>query len=294
MNNMQSRSIIAFYAVLMNLLLVSSFVASRSSRGFGSSSLVATSYYYWKQPALAFSTTTMTMPRTSRKRKQPPPPSATTVDDNDSSSSSRKRTTKRSSSSSSRRQSKTKDNDNKEQAKAATTATTKSKTQYFLMKSEPDVFSIDNLQLKREENWDGVRNFQARNIMRTMKHGDIAYFYHSSCKIPGIVGTMKIVSEKSFPDVTALDPNHDGYDEKSTSLEKCRWDCVRVQYQSTFDEPVTLTELKELATNGNNTIIANMKLLRNSRLSVQDLTQEEYDIIQELAQQKKTKNKKNE
>ena len=305
---MLSRSILAFYAVLMNLLLLASSIASRSSsRGCGSTSSLAllvagTTSSYWNRPAIAFTTTTIMPPR--RKRKTA---AASTVDDNDSSSSpsssSRKRTTKRSSSSSSssrRKQPKTKDNDNKEQQQQkssnqvqgkATVGTRK--TQYYLMKSEPDVFSIHDLQLKNEENWDGVRNFQARNILRTMKYGDVAYFYHSSCKVPGIVGTMKIVSETSFPDITALDRNHNGYDEKSSSLESCRWDCVRVQYQSTFEEPVTLIELKELATNGNE-IIANMKLLRNSRLSVQDLTQEEYDTIQELVLQKKKKNENEE
>ena len=170
-------------------------------------------------------------------------------------------------------------------------------TQYYLMKSEPSEFSIYDLQTNcgpdMEDDWDGVRNYQARNIMRSMQYGDIAFFYHSSCNIPAIVGTMKIVSHKSYPDITAVDPNHKGYDKKSKSTElgDSRWDCVRVQLKQIFDEPITLSEIKQYAKDGND-IIANMKLLRNTRLSVQDLTKEEYDTIEEISHQKENAKKR--
>lgn len=88
---------------------------------------------------------------------------------------------------------------------------------YWLMKSEPDVFSIDDLKNRpgQAEHWDGVRNYQARNMLRDqMKAGDMAFFYHSSCDTPGIVGIVEIVRE-GYPDFTAFDPAHEHYDPKS-------------------------------------------------------------------------------
>jgi predicted RNA-binding protein with PUA-like domain len=114
---------------------------------------------------------------------------------------------------------------------------------YFLLKSEPSEFSIQDLEECGEEEWDGVRNYQARNKLRAMKVGDLAYFYHSSCSVPGIVGTMRIVREVA-PDETALDPNHNGYDPKSTPAI-CRWDAVRLRFETKFHEPVTLRQLKK-------------------------------------------------
>ncbi len=149
---------------------------------------------------------------------------------------------------------------------------------YYLLKSEPDEFSINDLEKCQEQEWDGVRNFQARNKLRAMKKGDMAFFYHSSCKVPGIVGTMRVVREAA-PDVTALDPNHKGYDSKSTP-DNCRWDAVRVGIQSIFDTPVTLHHLKKLS--GTDEVIGSMTLLRQSRLSVHELTPDQWFKIMEM------------
>lgn len=150
---------------------------------------------------------------------------------------------------------------------------------YFLMKSEPDEFSIQDLEKCKEHEWDGIRSFQARNKLRAMKNGDLAFFYHSSCKVPGIVGTMRVVREAA-PDATALDPDHTNYDPKSTS-ENCRWDSVRVGIESIFDTPVTLKQLRSLSTTDE--VIGSMSLLRQSRLSVHDVTPEQWNRILELA-----------
>jgi predicted RNA-binding protein with PUA-like domain len=153
------------------------------------------------------------------------------------------------------------------------------KLNYYLLKSEPSAYSIQDIQKDVEEEWDGVRNFQARNNLRSMKVGDLAYFYHSSCSVPGIVGTVHIVREAE-PDLTALDPNHQGYDAKSTP-ENCRWDAVRVRFGTIFQEPVTLQELKTRAQNEE--IIGSLSLLRQSRLSVHELTEDQWNAIQALA-----------
>ena len=91
---------------------------------------------------------------------------------------------------------------------------------YWLLKSEPNTFSIDHLKKmpKKTEHWDGVRNYQARNFMRDeMNKGDLAFFYHSNCTVPGIVGVVEIVKE-SYPDFTALDPESNYFDPKSNYL----------------------------------------------------------------------------
>ncbi|OGT65341.1 MAG: EVE domain-containing protein, partial [Gammaproteobacteria bacterium RIFCSPLOWO2_02_47_7] len=103
---------------------------------------------------------------------------------------------------------------------------------YWLMKSEPDVFSIDDLKNrpKQTEPWDGVRNYQARNMLRDdMKKDDLALFYHSSCEVPGIVGIMEIVKE-GYPDPTAFIPKHKYYDPKSKP-EKPTWYLVDVKFK---------------------------------------------------------------
>lgn len=146
---------------------------------------------------------------------------------------------------------------------------------YFLMKSEPDEFSIQDLQACQEDEWDGVRNYQARNKMRLMREGDSAFFYHSSCKVPAIVGTMRVVREVA-PDATALDPEHKGYDPKSTA-DNCHWDSVRVQFESMFDKPVTLQKLKE--DSKSDRVIAEMTLLRQRRLSVHQITSEQWEKV---------------
>lgn len=114
---------------------------------------------------------------------------------------------------------------------------------YWLMKSEPNVYSIDDLARDRREIWDGVRNYQARNFLREMAVGDLAFFYHSNTKPPGIVGLMKII-ETQVVDPTQFDSHSRYFDPKSTR-ESPRWQTVTVGYETTFAESVTLDQLKQ-------------------------------------------------
>lgn len=114
---------------------------------------------------------------------------------------------------------------------------------YWLMKSEPDVYSIEDLERDRNEIWDGVRNYQARNFLKSMTVGDIAFFYHSNTKPPGIAGLMKI-SEEMVVDPTQFDKTSKYYDAKSTPNAP-RWHTVTVTYIETFDHYISLDELKE-------------------------------------------------
>jgi predicted RNA-binding protein with PUA-like domain len=158
-----------------------------------------------------------------------------------------------------------------------------SQTNYFLLKSEPHEFSIQDLAKVSIEEWDGVRNFEARNIMRSMKVGDRAFFYHSSCKETGVVGTVTI-SREAQPDVTAYeDPKHPGFDIKS-SKERCRWDSVQVRLETIYPVTVLLKELKAQAKN--NDLIAGMTLLRRSRLSVSKVSPEEWQEVEGLVERK--------
>ena len=113
---------------------------------------------------------------------------------------------------------------------------------YWLMKSEPDVYSIAELEHDPEEIWDGVRNYQARNFLREMQVGDLGFFYHSNTKPPGIVGLMKII-EADIIDPTQFDQSSKYYDPKSDPSEP-RWRTVKVGYVETFPEQITLDTLK--------------------------------------------------
>lgn len=114
---------------------------------------------------------------------------------------------------------------------------------YWLMKSEPDVYSIQDLQTHKHTIWDGVRNYQARNFMRQMQPGDIAFFYHSNTNPPGIVGLMRIVAT-NIHDPTQFDPQSEYYDPKS-SPENPRWQTVEVEFVEIFPQPIELSILKE-------------------------------------------------
>jgi predicted RNA-binding protein with PUA-like domain len=114
---------------------------------------------------------------------------------------------------------------------------------YWLMKSEPEVFSITDLQQQRETIWDGVRNYQARNFLRQMQPGDLAFFYHSNTNLPGIAGLMRVV-KTDIADPTQFDLNSIYYDPKS-SPESPRWQTVVVEFVETFDQPILLSTLKE-------------------------------------------------
>ena len=114
---------------------------------------------------------------------------------------------------------------------------------YWLMKSEPDVYGIQHLQQEGTTLWDGIRNYQARNFMRSMAIGDRAFFYHSNAKPPGIVGMMEVV-ETGITDPSQFDPANKYFDPKS-NREKPRWDCVRLGYVGTFRELLSLDALRE-------------------------------------------------
>ncbi len=147
---------------------------------------------------------------------------------------------------------------------------------YWLMKSEPDVFSIDNLKTKKKSGWDGVRNYQARNFMRDdMKLGDLVLFYHSSCEVPGVAGLAK-VSKTSHPDPSQFDSKSEYYDPKATK-EAPRWFMVEVEFVEKFDHVITLTEIKN--TKG----LDKMPLVqKGSRLSINPVTEQEFKIIKGL------------
>ena len=114
---------------------------------------------------------------------------------------------------------------------------------YWLMKSEPDAYSIDDLKRDRMEPWDGIRNYQVRNMFRDdMQIGDQAFFYHSSCKEPGVVGIMKIASQ-AYPDPTQFDPRSGHFDAKSKQDDP-RWLLVDVAFERKLDRAITLKELK--------------------------------------------------
>ena len=150
---------------------------------------------------------------------------------------------------------------------------------YWLMKSEPGEFSIDDLKGRpgKIEPWDGVRNYQARNMMRDgMKKGDLVYFYHSNCELPGIVGIMKIAQE-SYPDPTAFDPKDKHYDPKSDP-ENPRWLLVDVKFVRKFKRTIALAELRQ-----HMDALGDFALLRRgNRLSVMPVSQDQWDYILEL------------
>ena len=153
---------------------------------------------------------------------------------------------------------------------------------YWLMKSEPDVFGIDHLRAmpKKTEHWDGVRNYQARNMMRDqMKKGDLVFFYHSNCDEPGIVGIMKVVRE-GYPDHTAFDPESKYYDPKSDP-DQPRWFMVDVQYQRKLARVITLAELKE------HEAMEDCPLVRKgNRLSIMPITKKQWDFVLRLEKKK--------
>jgi len=147
---------------------------------------------------------------------------------------------------------------------------------HWLMKSEPDAYSIDELELDVQEPWDGIRNYQARNMMRDkMKVGDDVFFYHSSCKVPAVVGLAKIASA-AYPDPTQFDPEAKYYDPKS-SPDNPRWMLVEVAFVRKTKRAITLKELK--AHPGLSDFRLNM---RGNRLSIFPVSKEHWDIVLSL------------
>ena len=147
---------------------------------------------------------------------------------------------------------------------------------YWLMKSEPDAFSIDDLKRKQREPWDGVRNYQARNFMRDdMRPGDKVFFYHSNCKPPGIVGIAEVATD-AYPDPSQFDPKSNYFDAGS-SRENPRWMLVDLKFVKKLKRTITLDQLKQDAT------LADMPLVRKgNRLSVMPVEAAHWKHILEL------------
>lgn len=146
---------------------------------------------------------------------------------------------------------------------------------YWLMKSEPDAFGIDDLAQRPNqcEHWDGVRNYQARNMMRDdMKIGDQIFFYHSNCDLPGIVGIAEVAKE-SYPDFTAFDPNDKHFDPKSNP-DKPTWFMVDVRFVRKFKRTISLQELKLKPE------LADLALVRRgNRLSIMPVSAAQWHVI---------------
>jgi predicted RNA-binding protein with PUA-like domain len=148
---------------------------------------------------------------------------------------------------------------------------------YWLMKTEPDAFSIDDLARVGTEPWNGVRNYQARNFMRQMQVGDGVLFYHSSCDVPGIVGTATIASA-AYPDPTQFDPRSDYFDAKSTR-EEPRWSLVDVAFDRKLARTIPLEEIRRHA----DRLGEDFALIRRgSRLSVLPVSAAQWKLLLSL------------
>jgi predicted RNA-binding protein with PUA-like domain len=144
--------------------------------------------------------------------------------------------------------------------------------QYWLMKSEPEVYSIDDLERDRKCTWEGVRNYQARNHLRAMKVGDLAFFHHSSATPPGIAGIAR-VSREAYPDPSQFDAKSDYYDAKSKADDP-RWSMVELEFVRKLDRLLPMDELRAIPE------LRDMALLqRGQRLSVQPVTAAEWRVI---------------
>ena len=152
-----------------------------------------------------------------------------------------------------------------------------SRKRYWLMKSEPDAFSIDDLHKVGVEPWNGVRNYQARNHMRQMQVGDGVLFYHSSCAVPAVVGIAKVASV-AYPDPTQFDPKSDYFDAKSTR-EEPRWSLVDVAFERKLKRAIPLEEIKQHA----DALGEGFALTqRGSRLSVSPVSAAQWKLLLSL------------
>ncbi len=150
---------------------------------------------------------------------------------------------------------------------------------YWLFKTEPDEFSIDDLAglAGRSEPWNGIRNYQARNILRDqVAVDDKVFIYHSSCKQVGIAG-IGVVSRSAYPDPDQFNPESGYFDPKATT-DNPRWFCVDVKFEKKFNSVIALKELKQQPS------LVNMALFKQSRLSVQPVTKDEWSLICGMAQ----------
>ncbi|MFK7873803.1 MAG: EVE domain-containing protein [Oligoflexales bacterium] len=163
-------------------------------------------------------------------------------------------------------------------AKEVLEVTTQERPAYWVMKSEPDAYSIDDLKKEKRSYWDGIRNYQARNfMMKNMEIGDQVLFYHSSTQPPGVVGLAKVVASV-VPDDTALDKKSKYYDSKHTK-ENPRWFMVQIQFEKKFSKIVTLEQIKSYSE------LSDMLLIqKGQRLSIQPCLKEEFQFISKLAE----------
>ena len=143
---------------------------------------------------------------------------------------------------------------------------------YWLMKTEPDEFSIDDLAKKKGEPWSGVRNYQARNFMREMQVGDGVLFYHASCEVPGVAGIAEVAAT-AYPDPTQFEKKSDYYDAAS-KREEPRWSLVDVKFKRKLKRVIPLAELKDRKELEGFALLA-----RGNRLSVLPVTKTQWDFI---------------
>lgn len=149
------------------------------------------------------------------------------------------------------------------------------KRRYWLVKSEEDAYSIDDLESDGTTPWDGIRNYEARNLMRDeMKQGDKVLYYHSNAKPPGVVGIARVASDP-YPDPLQFDPDSRYHDPRSTEAEP-RWILVDLGFEEKFSRKVPLQEIKD------HPALQEMVLVNRMRLSVQPVTPEEFKVISEL------------
>jgi predicted RNA-binding protein with PUA-like domain len=149
---------------------------------------------------------------------------------------------------------------------------------YWLIKSEPSIYSLDDMERDQSCIWDGVRNYQARNFLRRMTRGDLAFFYHSNTKYPGIAGLVKVI-ESDIADPTQFDPNSQYFDPKST-VQTPRWQTVRVEFVQQFSNFITLAQLKQQFTPDELLLVR-----RGNRLSVMPVAETVAQQILTLGQQ---------
>ncbi|MEB3280022.1 MAG: EVE domain-containing protein [Lyngbya sp.] len=151
---------------------------------------------------------------------------------------------------------------------------------YWLIKSEPNVYSIETMKQEKTCIWDGIRNYQARNFLRKMARGDLAFFYHSNTKYPGITGLVQVI-EAEIIDPTQFDPQSQYYDPKSTP-ENPRWHTVKVEFVEQFPNVITLAQLKQELTPDDLLLVR-----RGNRLSVMPVA---ADIAHKILEMKTNKN----
>lgn len=146
---------------------------------------------------------------------------------------------------------------------------------YWLMKSEPDVYSIDDLEREGSTSWEGIRNYKARNNMQEMKVGDEVLFYHSNANPPGIAGLAR-VSKEAYPDHFAFEKKHKYHDPKSDPDDP-RWFMVDIEFVAKAPDFVPLSDIKDDAK------LSDMELVRYGRLSVQSVKKDEFERVKKMA-----------